>query len=738
MPDSVKAKAQVIEKERSEFRRLLLDNANYFGTIDKSPLKPVKKMIANTDYEQLNCVGYNPDKQFLEATISIKRPTGYGGNLCGVGTTEYIRFFIDYGSGWVDAGLGGIAVHDIPNSDDCAKQSTKPLTYVASLKLSPKIIRCCNHPVLPKVHAILSWNLVPPPGPSNVGWLPPWGNALDCNVQIKPHPWNLFCILEEISVGVNQKLKVPPLFEQIQYKPIPLPDPPPLSLNELAALYTGKDAQAKKISVESHRFGTTDLQTALNSGAFSDQLIANKAASWKAAGLDLSAALGALEETNANTTYEQIECLGIDDTTPERLVATFRIKRPTGYSGNLCQAGSQEYIAFWADWDNTCKFSYLGTVAVNVHDIASIPKEGLCYSAILPVDLTYHRRQCTEPKIARIRAVLSWAVAPSTTNPDVLNYWGNRLDTHVQIDPGEVITGLPPAQIRNLGGIPVEDIDTPSSGMTLPAAVFAHYPGDPADAWGLSRACPFGGQVIVEGNYYLPYYYRVKVHKVGDPPASYTVLADSFLVERWDTGFDLQTSSGGFFKFFDPALYFDRTLALWNSSGDDLWEVQLDMATAATEASIFASSPWYRMQLDNTAPEGPPASPLTMDIHITSGGGDCKDIGQGDLVIGYFIADDVHFGAWALSSEPNTVSTPSNQPVATAPPPSPPPAPLPSTDAAPAPSGHAWSLDTAKPIAMKPCGYVVRLDVWDRTIVNSLPGEHNANNIEVGFCLRAK
>src|SRR5258706_14775217 len=138
MPDTVKAKAQVIEKERSEFRRLLLDNANYFGTIDKSPLKSVKKMIANTDYEQLNCVGYNPDKQFLEATISIKRPTGYGGNLCGAGTTEYIRFFIDYGSGWGDAGLGGIAVHDIPNNDDCAKQSTKPLTYVAFLKLSPK------------------------------------------------------------------------------------------------------------------------------------------------------------------------------------------------------------------------------------------------------------------------------------------------------------------------------------------------------------------------------------------------------------------------------------------------------------------------------------------------------------------------------------------------------------------------------------------------------------------------
>ena len=91
-----------------------------------------------------------------------------------------------------------------------------------------------------------------------------------------------------------------------------------------------------------------------------------------------------------------------DDAWPERLVATSRIKRPYRYSGNLCQAGSQEYIAFWADWDNTCKWRYQGTVAVNVHDISSIPSHGLCYSAILPVDLSDKYRACEEPRIARI------------------------------------------------------------------------------------------------------------------------------------------------------------------------------------------------------------------------------------------------------------------------------------------------------------------------------------------------
>jgi hypothetical protein len=47
-------------------------------------------------------------------------------------------------------------------------------------------------------------------------------------------------------------------------------------------------------------------------------------------------------------------------------------------------------------------------------------------------------------------------------------------------------------------------------------------------------------------------------------------------------------------------------------------------------------------------------------------------------------------------------------------------------------------LNTGAPVAMKPCGYVVRLDVSDRTIVHSSPFVHNSNHIEVGFCLREK
>ena len=493
------------------------------------------------------------------------------------------------------------------------------------------------------------------------------------------------------------------------------------------------------MKVESHRFGTEDLHTALTHGAFSLDVVASKAAEWKSAGVDLSAALAALGETNANVSYEQLECLGLDESYPERLVATFRIKRPFGYSGNLCQAGSTEYVAFWADWDNTCEWTYQGTVAVNVHDFATIPKDGLCYTAIQPVDLTYHRRPCGKPKIGRVRAVLSWAIPPSKTNPNLLNYWGNRLDTHVQINPGDVIDpNHPLAALRVVGGIAIEDIDTAFSGMTNTSAsgggpvFFAHHTLSPADAWGLNRQCPFGGEIIVEGDYYFGYYYRIMVQKVG-VPLSQTDVYTSFNVLRVGPGFDTQVAGpGGWFKYLNPLLEWDRTLAYWEAAGlgDDEWELWLEISTTPSSAGWVASSPHYRIQLDNTAPEGPPASPLTMDIVITSGSGDCTDVTVGDTVTGNFIAYDLHFGAWALSTEPNTLTTPSNQPVST---------PLLSPNAAaPAPGGHNWSLNTNSPIAMKPCGYVVRLDVWDRTIVNSVPGEHNSNNIEVGFCLRAK
>jgi hypothetical protein len=485
---------------------------------------------------------------------------------------------------------------------------------------------------------------------------------------------------------------------------------------------------AEQFSVEPHRFGMDHLVSSKSAGAINQEALVAQKAEWAALDINYDDVIGALEETKANTSYEELECLGLETSPTDRLVAIFRIKRESGYSGNLCRRGSFEYVTFWADWDDKCEWKYMGTARVKVHDIDRKDNADLCYAAILPVDLTYHRRHCSRPKVGRVRAVLSWNTPASSTDPDDLNHWGNRLDRHVLIPPGEgPEPGEPPvAKIRALGGIPVEDIATATNGMTLPTAEF-FYDDSPADPWGLNRPCPFGGRILVHGQFYQGYWYRVKVRNTNDPPTAFSVLDESFKLLRWDTGSDTQVATNGFFPYLNPAEYLEYMIAKWQSSGDDLWEVQLDLATAPNAASIVSSSPWYKMQLDNTRPE----LPSTMDIHIDAGG-DCKDFTEGGILTGTFVAQDAHFGRWSLNTLPDTPSTPSNDPAAI-----PPLANTAPTDSTPNPS-HPWTLDTGSPKKMKPCGYVVRLVVTDRSIVNSLPGHHNWNHTEVGFCLREK
>ena len=38
------------EFERKRFLPLLLSNPNYFGTLENSPFKPVKKIVSNSSY----------------------------------------------------------------------------------------------------------------------------------------------------------------------------------------------------------------------------------------------------------------------------------------------------------------------------------------------------------------------------------------------------------------------------------------------------------------------------------------------------------------------------------------------------------------------------------------------------------------------------------------------------------------------------------------------------------------
>ncbi len=712
MPQSdSKAASARIEKERAQFKRLLAENPNYFGNFPESPYKPQQKIIGNTTYEEITCVGYNLDKSQLEATVHIKQPTGYGGDLCSNGTIEYVRFFLDYGSGWEDQGVMGFNVHDIPNSADCHKDPTKPLSYVASLSIDPKR-RVCRFPVLPRVRAILSWQAVPPAGKAN--YPPVWGNVFEGNVQIKPWWRNLAAAIDQIAVAAGQKIDIPDLYKELAEIPIPLPDPPDPPIAELAKLYAARDAKAVP-TVEPHRFGLAHIHAATQGMAVSQDILVAQAAEWKLAGLDLSAAIAALDNTKANTNYEELECLGLDSNT-ETLAATLRMKLPAGYSGPLCSKGSFEYVAFWADWDDTCEWTYLDTVKINVHDFNPLPAGGVSYTALLKVNLDGSRRKCKVPKIGRLRAVLSWNSPPSTTDPDELNYWGNRLDSHVLINPAGSRTSSS-AELRSIGGIAVPHID-PVTGLTDATAVF-HFNWLPPDPTG--RPCPFASWVVITGPTVPGMRYGITVENL-TTPAPPIALGNSFKV--LDASGTIETTQVASstplhtYAYLGPAQNPELILARWPTSGDDKWRITLQLYDLAE------------------TPIGPPVSHVIQlknsgvkdcRIHIDqASGGDCHTFHVGNVIDGHFVAVDPYLSGYSLHTEPFPAPAPQLTPTSGAV-----STPLAGPDPAPPPGGLDWHLDTKD---MTACGYITRLEASDRAIIDSAWVGHSAA-APVGWCL---
>ncbi len=77
--------------------------------------------------------------------------------------------------------------------------------------------------------------------------------------------------------------------------------------------------------------------------------------------------IATLLQTDGDTSYEELGCIGYDPV-EDALVGVLTVKKPNGYSGGACTAGSVEYVAFWVDWGGG--WSYAGTAGVVVHDEA--------------------------------------------------------------------------------------------------------------------------------------------------------------------------------------------------------------------------------------------------------------------------------------------------------------------------------------------------------------------------------
>jgi hypothetical protein len=477
--------------------------------------------------------------------------------------------------------------------------------------------------------------------------------------------------------------------------------------------------------------------------------------SWKDiadAQIDLDEVITMLSKDKANVTFEELVCLGLNTIT-DTIGAVVKIKRSLGYSGSLCDDGSKEYVAFWADWNNDGSFDeYLGTAFVTVHDLSTIPADGLYYGVQLSVSekVVQRLKNCKTPNVVKIRGVLSWAVPPSTTDSSDLKYWGNRLDAVVQIRPGASVPGTGLAcNLHHVGDVGVLDIDK-NTYYAYPSPVFPASPGCPYSIPFVSNYV-FGGSVWIRGrliNTKLPgtvqYQVQYKKHS-GSNWSPVTFDHHTFRLANLVPGVAYteisMPSSDGWFPYQDnylvtPPIYeIDDSLAHWNTGN---LEGEYDLRVAYTDQDPHdpATVPHYSevvtIILDNTTFKVDPYDVVrqnvntAMDLDIVIDIGDCRSYPQGDKIVGHLRAIDERFGYWVLDLQPighvhgNALSQGCR---------------VYSSLNDNGDGNLEWTLDTSK---LDVCGYTLTLRAYDRAILNSNLAYCHWATKSVGFSIRPK
>jgi hypothetical protein len=720
--------------ERKRFLPLLLSNPNYFGNLENSPFKPINKIVADISYEELKCIGFNPQLNLLEGVVWVKQSEGFDGGICTKGSLEYVSFYLSYDNGvtWLAQGTTSFPVFDV--------QGRHPLEYAVSLNINPER-KFCSASNLPLVRGVLSWN-IPPAGPTTP---PVWGNVLDARIQVAGYLRE--APLAELLTAAD--LSLPAGFSGLaaESAAVKLQSPAVLSAAELTKVYANAQVPA-------HRYLYSSVQKALTNPA----KLASFAKNFAELGVDVAGIVAAAEKTAGNVDYEQLGCIGLDEGTGagDALVGTVLVKLPTGYLGNPCTAGSTEYVAFWIDWGGG--WQYQGTAAVKVHDIAAIPKEGLSYAVYRPVDLNAHRKPCEQgPVTAKMRATLSWDAPPPPSNPNFVPTWGNSLDTNILVNPGAATkTGDFTPTLFSICDVGVCDIDQ-TTGWANPGAgdspfgatvsIYGYIPGAPAftsPVVGLPKYQITVQEIDTASNTLLgvpqivtdPFPITV-YQAIGNGPAVATGLNQN-APGGYYTYQQMSPDSAGWRNYSPPGL-----LAMWNSGAKTgTWMISITAWDSTLTTMYVAGSTFC--PLDGNMRQGvvidldqlPPVAGLAITGYMPGGVGpcqpaaDCQTFTVGDIICGSYSVADEHLGGFSLQAEPtpsptggfavdgvpgNGLSYPSSL--------------LPLGGA----KSGVWTYNTA---GLPACGYTIQLFSNDRTIVDCDSGWENNSNF-VGFCLVA-
>ena len=751
----------VVPNERTNFKKLLLSNPNFFGTFPGLG-NVVKAIKGDTTFEELRCVGLYPGGILgggrLEAVVNIKQHSGYGTDACGDGTTEYVRFFVQDATGWHDLGLGSVQVYNL--------DGPLPVSYAVYVDFNQARKFCLTENIL-NVRAILSWNVEPTPGDQDFD--PVWGNVLNARVQVAKR------VLIDIPLKdlVAEKLltvQSASLADLDLDKPLPSKEPKELSFVELKKLYAETKVPAHRfgfkeaLRVQKSSVGKTLAQAKLHVPRLADLQKKSLTSASLLAGIDLGAVLGALDSLNGDTSFEELTCAGYNPQT-RTLEGVIKVKQSSGFSGGLCTAGSLEYVSFFAFVSGA--WQSLGTATVRVFDLAAATAANPISYAVFRIS-NVAEMPCSDLTGIPLRAILSWQTEP--TGPDFNPTWGNVVNTHIQPQIIEGDPGLEQMRLMRIGRVSIAGISN-VDGLANPTGVAGDCSGNDS---------PFGGSPTVTGDF-IP---RVDAFN----PVNGNVLAGAhpIIYQAWiipDVGAPFQLTNsfgiqvypplgpvGGVFKT-QQALPVPTPVA--GGSPTDVYYTYMESDLQAVEPRTLAlfhagglPEGDYTIQIRGFkffAGSYVPIAPQSKMIHVyngfphselTAGGSiisvqrpqvaigllppatDCGDIVVGDTITGTYSVTDLFFGSVSIRMLPITVSgipQPINPVVLTN---------------ATIPGGNSVSYDgtntngtsgqfTLSTTGLTPCGYTILLEASDRALVSDSCSGH-FNEMGVGFCLRAK
>lgn len=221
-------------------------------------------------------------------------------------------------------------------------------------------------------------------------------------------------------------------------------------------------------------------------------------------------------------------------------------------------------------------------------------------------------------------------MAPSTTDPNKLEYYGNRVDTHIQIKPGIALDpNNPLALFTIIGGIDVDHVDN-ATGLTKPNSVFAF------NALPVPTGAPFGGEIVINGPSFPGFKYKFKITNLNDGTSYY--LNNSLATVGWSPvppyspWFTQVPDANHYYNFLPLTQNLLNVLARFTPGTEDQFLVEMEIDTVP---GVFSKT----IQMDNTWP--------VIQIQVDDGG-DCTHYKKGDTITGHYYVYDKNILSWSF------------------------------------------------------------------------------------------